>query len=218
MLQSNDVSQCRQDPSKTYDVENKTDPCASGQVGVVTSSRYKMTDYAGIITYTDWIGSNNCSSPDVDDSKKPTIEKAKSLIANLGLTSSIFNSKSSTDDFLNTMQAIQVNASDIYTFNLVIDDLRSGHYNLSNVSKAIKAYNTAVGSSASYRVKLPTSLDKYIDHSQNSGKAFKSAKLESGSAIVEYYDANGANPLDPPLVKRFSVKIFDASVQHINLE
>jgi hypothetical protein len=218
-----DTTACLQDPSKIFSLDSMTEACPSGQQGSVYKTRYKAVDKNGVISYpngTTWNIYNTCAAPDSDKGEVVLEAKAKSLISNIGLTSSLFISNLNTQRLIDNLSMLPVNTGEHYTFNLTVDDLSYGSYNINNINRILAAYDMAVKGNASYRVTIPKKLSKYIG---NQGlkdidkKEIKSAIWDGkGEVKVTYYDykqlVNGI-----PKEVSFSVPLLNTNVKDLTV-
>lgn len=218
-----DTTACVQDPSKIFSLDSKTDACPSGQQGNIYSTRYKSVDKNGVVSYpngTTWNVFNTCAGTDVDANPVVLDAKAKSLISNVGLTSSLFVSSSNTQKFIDNLNDLPVSTGEHYTFNLTVDDLSVGSYNMNNINRVIAAYDMAVKGNASYRVTVPKTLSKYLGNAGLNDiqkKEIKSAVWDGKSDVkVTYYDYNQLTNGVPKQVT-LSVPLLNTNVQDLTV-
>lgn len=218
-----DATACVQDPSKIFSLDAKTDPCPSGQQGSIYSTRYKAVDVNGVVSYpngTTWNVFNTCAAADSDTNPVVLDTKAKTLISNVGFTSSLFTSSANTQKFIDNLNELPVSTGEHYTFNLTVDDLSAGNYNMSNINRVIAAYDMAVKGNASYRVTVPKTLSKYVGNSGLTDiqkKEIKSAVWDGKSDVkVTYYDYNQLTNGVPKEVS-LSVPLLNTNVKDLTV-
>lgn len=202
-----DATACTQDPSKVFSIETKTESCPDGQDGSITKTRYKAIDNKGIVSYPNgetWTISSTCISADIDNGVGVVDAKAKDLISNIGLTSSLFLDDSQTQKFIDNLASFTVDSNDHHTFNLVVDNLSSGSYSINNITRVMDAYDVAVNGNASYTLTIPKTLSKYVGNkglTDINKKEIKSAIWDGSTGInLSYYDYNQLTNGVPKLV------------------
>jgi len=221
-----DVTSCAADPEKTITNDSITESCPSGQSGVITKTRYLATDSSGNKTYpygTDYtVTSNTCAgtSSDSETSFVPASSE-KTLIENLSLNSAMLNDSSYSAKILNEINSKTIKSGETHRLNLVINDLSTGKYNISNTTNVVKAFKNTVGDSAVFKISLPRTIDKYIGNSQiqsNDKTYLTSSVLNGNELVIKYIDSSVKDSMKMPIEQTTHIKIFNSDLSGVTFE
>ncbi|MEN4750698.1 hypothetical protein ABEH28_13120 [Pseudomonas sp. Ps21-P2] len=221
-----DVTQCVQDPEKSYSNESITEACGIGQSGIITKTRTVATAPNGTKSYPSGtvytISSNTCAGTSVDNSPVVVAAAAKTgLIENLSLTSSMLSDPTYSTKLVDSLKFQSIKAGETHRLNIVVNDLSPGKYNAQNVTNVVKAFRTAVGSGAEFKITLPRSIDKYAGNGEiQSGKGLNltSSELNGSKLTVKYMDSADKKTLSMPVEKSADIQLFNGDLTGVNLK
>jgi hypothetical protein len=215
-----DVTQCVADPEKTYSTEAIYAACDASQTGQITKTRTVATAPNGAKTYpfgADYtISSNTCAGTSADSAPAEIAVTTKtSLIENLLLTSSMLSDSSYSAKIVDMLKSQTIKTGETHRLNLVVNDLSSGKYSATNVTNVVKAFKTAVGNGAEFKISLPRSVDKYVGNGgiQN-GKGFSltGSELKGNQLTVKYMDSAEKKTLAMPVEKSVTIQLFSGDL------
>lgn len=219
-----DVTQCVPDPEKTYSNETITAACDTGQSGIITKTRTVATAPNGSKSYpngTDYtISSNTCAGTSPDSAPAELVTTTKtSLIENLSLASSMLSDSAYSTKIVDLLKSQSIKSGEVHKLNLVINDLSSGKYNAANVTSVVKAFKTAVGNGAEFKITLPRSVDKYVGNGGiqiGKGISLTGSELKGSVLTVKYMDSAEKKTLSMPVEKSVDIQIFNGDLTGIS--
>ncbi|WP_449103452.1 hypothetical protein [Pseudomonas veronii] len=111
-----------------------------------------------------------------------------------------------------------IKSGETHRLNLVVNDLSSGKYNATNVTKVVKAFKAAVGNGAEFKISLPRSADKYVGNGgiQN-GKGFSvtGSELKGNQLTVKYMESAVKKTLEMPVEKTVDIQLFNGDLSGV---
>ncbi|WP_147478593.1 hypothetical protein [Pseudomonas amygdali] len=223
IVDSVDVTQCVADPEKSYSTESIFAACAAGQSGQITKTRTVATAPNGSKTYpfgTDYtVTANTCAGVSSDSAPAEVEVTTKtSLIENLSLTSSMVSDSSYSEKIVDMLKSQTIKPGESHKLNLVINDLSAGSYNSANVTNVVRAFKTAVGSGAEFKISLPRSIDKYVgngDIQNGKGLVLTGSKLKGNQLTVKYMDSIKKKTLEMPVEKSVNIQLFTGDLSGV---
>ncbi|WP_189658733.1 hypothetical protein [Pseudomonas amygdali] len=224
IVTSLDVTQCVPDPEKTYSSESVSVACDTGQSGIITKTRTVATAPNGSKSYpngTDYtVSSNTCAGTSADAAPAAIVATTKtSLIENLSLTSSMLSDSAYSTKIVDLLKRQSIKPGEVHKLNLVINDLSTGKYNAENVTNVVKAFKTAVGNGAEFRITLPRSVDKYLGNGgiqSGKGCSLTGSQLSGSKLTVKYIDGSDKKALSMPVEKSVDIQLFNGDLTGIN--
>jgi hypothetical protein len=197
--------------------EKKNEACGTGESGNKTYYRYVTANSDNTKEIGEWVLlSNNCASnSSSNDSLQQTVmSQSKGLLSNNSVVSSSLKSDTKLKDFIKSLDKSKL-GSESYKLNLIIDDLSTGKYNITNVSDTVAEFQKASPNTI-VKVSIPKLINQYIgnaDISKNNvkDKVINSSELLSdGNILVKYKSLN--NNMKSSEVKSFKIKVFNSNV------
>lgn len=221
-----DVTQCVADPEKSYSTETIYAICEAGQSGQITKSRTVATAPNGAKTYpfgTDYtVTGNTCAGTNADSTPAAIAPLSKpSLIENLSLTSSMLSDSAYSTKIVDSLKSQNIKAGETHRLNLVINDLSSGKYNATNVTNVLRAFKTAVGNGAEFKITLPRSIDKYVGNGGiqgGKGLNLTSSELNGNNLTVKFMDSGDKKTLSMPVEKSVDIQLFNGDLTGFNFK
>lgn len=222
-----DVSACQTNSDKTINGENRNKACPAGQTGNIVEMRYVATDNKGNKTYPygeDFqVFSNSCVEPSAPEAATPpAIASTPSLIQNLSLSTSMFSNSQRANEVVTMLKAQTIDSTETHNLDLIIDDLTPAKYNKANISKIVKSFSDATGSTGTVRIQLPRSIDKFAGNAgltDISNKTITSVVLNQSNQIeVTYITIDKAKKTEVPKKSTVKISIFDSNVSGANFK
>lgn len=219
-----DVTQCVADPEKTYSTESIYAACDAGQTGQITKSRTVATAPNGAKTYpfgADYaVASNTCAGVSADSAPAEiAVTTNTSLIENLSLTSSMLSDSGYSAKIVDMLNAQTIKPGETHKLNLVVNDLGTGSYNATNVTNMVRAFKSAVGSGAEFKISLPRSIDKYVDNGgiqKGKGYSLIGSELSGNQLVVRYIETSKKKTLEMPIEKTVKIQLFNGDLSGVN--
>lgn len=223
IVDSVDVSQCVADPEKAYSTESIYSACAAGQSGQITKTRTVATAPNGSKTYpfgTDYtVTSNTCAGVSADSAPAEIAVTTKtSLIENLSLTSSMLSNSSYAAKIVDMLKSQSIKPGETHRLNLVVNDLSTGSYNATNVTNVVRAFKSAVGSGAEFKISLPRSIEKYVGNGEiQKGKGYSliGSTLIGNQLVVKYIETTKKKILEMPIEKTVEIQLFSGDLSGV---
>lgn len=226
-ITSLDVSACQTNSDKTINGETINKACPAGQSGNIVEMRYVATDNKGNKTFPYGEGfqifSNTCVEPSAPEAPStPELAAAPSLIQNLSLSTSMFSNTQRANEVVAMLKSQSIDSTEMHNLDLIIDDLTPAKYNKENISKIVKAFSDATGSTGTVRIQLPRSLDKFIGNAgltDISNKTISSVILNQYNKVeLIYLTIDKLKKIEIPKKTRIEFDIFESDVGGVSFK